>query len=391
MLATQSTLEDLSASRISTLAEMDEIAAAWNQLAGEIPFRRYEWLEAWWRHYEQPGMELFVVVVRDASGDVVGLAPWYRKRTAISGRTLAMLGSGEVCSDYLSVLAAPDQAELVPIRVAEWLLGAGRDEWDTLELDGVEQADEAVGALVRALAARGCAVRQRQRIGAWRLELPGDWKSYISRLSKSRKGGVRTLEKRYFETGRAVMRTAESEADVERGLEILHDLHQRRRQSLGDPGCFASPRFAGFLEEAARRFHSLGQLRLQWIELDGRPVAAEFDLSSADAVFHYQSGIDPGAMQDKPGWLMQICALKNAIEEGFREFDFLRGDEPYKSWWRAQRRQLVEVRVAAPRLSARLRQGVWSAGVWGKTWIRTFFGRLKQGPSRRGDDANSNE
>ena len=107
----------------------------------------------------------------------------------------------------------------------------------------------------------------------------------------------------------AVLRTAESVQDVERGLEILHELHQKRRESLGDPGCFASPRFANFLALAATRFQQLGRLRLQWIELDGRPAAAEFDLSSADAVYHYQSGMDPDAAQDKPGWLMQISRL----------------------------------------------------------------------------------
>ncbi|HUY90590.1 MAG TPA: GNAT family N-acetyltransferase [Pirellulales bacterium] len=391
MLATQPTLEDLTANRLSTAAGIEDIAAAWNELAGDVPFRRYEWLEAWWRHYERAGWELFVLAVRDAEGALVALAPWYRHRTLISGRTIAFLGSGEVCSDYLTVLAAPELAELVAVRLADWLTCEGRDEWDTIELDGIERQDPVVGGLIQALEARGCLAHRRQRIGAWRLELPGDWKSYTSRLSKSRRGGVRTVEKRYFETGRARVRSAECAAEVERGLAILHDLHQRRRKSLGDSGCFASPRFAGFLAEVARRFHALGRLRLQWIELDGRPVAAEFDLSSSAAVYHYQSGIDPDAMPDKPGWLMQISALKKAIEEGFQAFDFLRGDEPYKSWWRAERRPLFEVRLVAPRVSARLRHGVWAAGVRGKAWLRGFSEWVKQRRSLRGGDANSNE
>lgn len=391
MLATQPAIADLSASLSATAAEIDALAADWNQWAGDVPFRRYEWLAAWWRHYQQPGSQLFVIVVRDAEGAVVALAPWYRRQTLLSGRTLAFLGSGEVCSDYLSLLAAPELAELAAVRVAGWLTGEGRGAWDTIELDGVEPQDAAVGALIQALAARGCLVDRRQRIGAWRLELPGDWKSYISRLSKSRRGGVRTVEKRYFETGRAVVRSADSPADVERGLAILHDLHQRRRQSLGDAGCFASPRFAAFLADVSRRFFELGRLRLQWIELDGRPVAAEFDLCSSGAVYHYQSGIDPEAIEDKPGWLMQISALQQAIEEGFQAFDFLRGDEPYKSWWRAERRPLLEVRIAAPRFSARLRHAAWAAGVRGKAWLRGCSERLKQRRFLRRSDANANE
>lgn len=381
--------------RVSMTAEIDEIAEDWNRLAAETPFCRHEWLAAWWRHYEQPGQEAFVLVVCDDDGAVAGLAPWYRRDAAFSGRTLAFLGSGEVCSDYVTVLAAAEQSERVAEALADWLFGEGRDEWDTIELDGidqptVEQETSAIAALLRKLRSRGCLVHQRQRIGAWRLELPGDWKTYASRLSKSRRGAVRTIERRYFETGRAVVRAAESTSDVERGLAILHDLHQRRRESLGDAGCFASPRFAAFLTDAAGRFHALGHLRLQWIELDGRPVAAEFDLSSNDTVFHYQSGIDPDAMQDRPGWLMQISALKLAIEQEYRAFDFLRGDEPYKSWWRAERRPLVELRIVAPRFSARLRHGAWSAGVRSKTWLKGLSDWAKQRQKPRSDNAGSN-
>jgi CelD/BcsL family acetyltransferase involved in cellulose biosynthesis len=389
MLVTEAISADLSVAKISTAAGVDEIALDWDRLAGDVPFRRREWLETWWRHYLQPGMELFIVALRDADGELVGLAPWHLKRSALSGRVLCFLGSGEVCSDYLTVLAAPGQEQLVARRLADWLGDEARELWDLIELDGIELGDPLVHAMSEELAAQGCVVHRRERLGAWRLELPADWKSYLARLSKSRRGGVRTLEKRHFETGRAMLRTAQSGVEVARGLAILHELHQRRRASLGDAGCFASPRFARFLAEAAERFHELGQLRLQWLELDGRPVAAEFDLNSADTIYHYQSGIDPDAMQDKPGWLVQIGALRTAIEEGFRWFDFLRGDEPYKSWWRAERRSLFEVRIVARRRSARLRHRVWIAGVHTKTWLREIaaWARRRWAKNRGRNDA----
>jgi CelD/BcsL family acetyltransferase involved in cellulose biosynthesis len=384
MLVTEAISAHLSVARISTAAGLDEIALGWDRLAGDVPFRRREWLETWWRHYQQSGMELFIVVLRDADGELVGLAPWHLKRSPLAGRALCFLGSGEVCSDYLTVLAAPGQEQLVARRLAEWLGGESRELWDLIELDGIELEDPLVHAMSEDLAAQGCNVHRRERLGAWRLELPADWKSYLARLSKSRRGGVRTLEKRHFETGRALLRTAQSEAEVARGLAILHELHQRRRASLGDAGCFASPRFARFLAEAAERFHELGQLRLQWIELDGRPVAAEFDLNSADTIYHYQSGIDPDAMQDKPGWLVQIGALRTAIAEGFRWFDFLRGDEPYKSWWRAERRSLFEVRIVARRRSARLRHRAWIAGVRTKAWLRGTAAWMRRRSKKQG-------
>lgn len=377
MLIAKPAQQDLIVQRIGDAGELQELQRDWNRLADDVPFRRFEWLEAWWRCYWQPGMELFVLTLRDPAGELVGLAPWYARRSALWGRVLSFLGSGPVCSDYLSVLAAPDHEAAVAGALADWLAGEARHAWDLIELDGIEREDPVMQRLLAELASRGHEIHERERIGAWRLELPDDWKTYVSQLSKSRRGGVRTLQRRYFDTGRAVLRTAETVQEVDRGLEILHELHQKRRESLGDPGCFASPRFANFLALAATRFHQLGRLRLRWIELDGRPAAAEFDLSSANAIYHYQSGMEPDAARDKPGWLMQISALRDAIDQGFRAFDFLRGDEPYKSWWRAKRRPLAEIRVVGRSPTARLRHRLWTAGASLKAWQRLTRQRLR--------------
>lgn len=378
MLLAQAIQQDLSVRRIGDDTDLQELAHPWNILAGDSPFRRFEWLEAWWRCYREPGMELFVAAVHDLEGELIGLAPWYVRSTALRGRVVSFLGSGQVCSDYLTVLAAPDHEAAVAGKLADWLAGEAREAWDLIELDGVEREDPMVARLLEEFAARGHLVHRRERIGAWRLELPGDWESYTAALSKSRRSGVRKLEKRYFQTGRAVLRTAEDGQDVARGLQILRELHQKRRKSLGDPGCFASQRFSDFLHLVAPRLHALGRLRLRWIELDGQPVATEFDVLSGETAYYYQSGMDPDAAQHKPGWLMQMSALRQAIEAGLGRFDFLRGDEPYKSSWGAERIGLDEIRIVARRRSACIRHRVWAAGVRARQWRNRAIASVKQ-------------
>jgi CelD/BcsL family acetyltransferase involved in cellulose biosynthesis len=104
-----------------------------------------------------------------------------------------------------------------------------------------------------------------------------------------------------------------------------------------------------------------GRLRLQWLELNGRPVAAEYGLAGAKVVFSYQGGFDPAASDESPGHLITQGAIKLAIEQGFSGFDFLRGDEPYKAHWRAIARPSVRLRIVAAHTSARIRHGVWAA------------------------------
>ena len=93
------------------------------------------------------------------------------------------------------------------------------------------------------------------------------------------------------------------------------------------------------------RMFAAGRLRLHWIEYEGRPVAIEYGLTGGDTVYVYQSGFDPEFAKLKVGWMNTILSLQSAIDEGYRGYDWLRGDEPYKASWGGQKRPLVEVRV----------------------------------------------
>ncbi|MCH7690650.1 MAG: GNAT family N-acetyltransferase, partial [candidate division Zixibacteria bacterium] len=167
-------------------------------------------------------------------------------------------------------------------------------------------------------------------MNCWRIELPNTWEEYVASLSKSHRKQVRRVERRLLETGKAQLQTAQTLGELEQGMEILIDLHRRRRQSLGEKGCFQCPQFAGFLNEAAQRLFRQDCLQLHWMELAGRPVAAEFHLLGGRTIYAYQAGIDPDALAEEPGRIMTIAVLKKAIAEGWRSFDFLRGDESYK-------------------------------------------------------------
>jgi CelD/BcsL family acetyltransferase involved in cellulose biosynthesis len=152
---------------------------------------------------------------------------------------------------------------------------------------------------------------------------------------------------------------------------MLVELHQRRWQSLGERGRFASPRFLQFHRDCAPKLFDAGCLDLVWLELDGRPLAAEYHLLSVDTAYAYQSGIDPERLDEEPGRMAVMTTIQRQIDLGRRYYDFLRGDEPYKSHWRAVPQPTWEVRVVPRRTAARVRHGVMSATDSVKNWIRS--------------------
>ena len=132
--------------------------------------------------------------------------------------------------------------------IADWLtdntampdLPAALRGWDLLQFDGIDSADKAMAALVSHLWSRGNTVRREEGDSCWRIELPAQWSDYEARLSKSNRKLARRLQKRQFDTGRAVLHTAADDEQFDRGFEILVDWHQRRWQSRGEAGCAAA-------------------------------------------------------------------------------------------------------------------------------------------------------
>lgn len=368
--------------RFTTLDELTPYADDWDRLTGGVPLRSWTWLSHWWRHYgsaseiDDRRVELAVLGVFDDAGSLAGVAPWYLERSAVHGRVLRPLGSGEVCSDYLSVLCHPVAEATVVETLVDYLVeqtrGAHRGSlrWDLLDLDNVDAEDRVVTALAHALSDAGCTVHCRPRVNCWRLELPTSWETYVASLSKNLRRDVRRLERELLDTGRAKLHSAVRLDELTAAMDILVDLHGRRRNMLGEAGCFDSDRFLGFYRDVAPDLLRHGQVQFDWLELDGRPVAAEFQLVGDGVLYFYQAGVDPAAMEHQPGKLINLMILRQAIERGYRAFDFLRGDEPYKARFGARPRPCVEFRIVPQRAVARLRHGLWLAGSGMKHWIQ---------------------
>jgi len=351
----------------------------WDALAENVPFRTYRWAMTWWRHYRQENRDLFVALVVDAAGKLVGVAPWYLETSAREGRVLRLLGSGEVCSDYQTVLCREAQVAPVAACLAEWLAGEVADRWQTLDLAGVADADPAIAELGRQMVARGHIVDHRAEGNAWSVELPADWDRYLSTLSRTRRERTRQMLRRLIDPGRAVAHEVQRPEDLDRAFDILIELHQRRRQSMDQPGCFASSRFTAFHRDVARQLLSAGQLRLRWIELDGRPIAAEYSLVGGETIYYYQGGFEPDAANDRPGWLAFATSLKDAIAGGYQTFDFLRGDEAYKASWGAKPKPLVRVRIIGRQPAARARYAAWRSSQTLKCWARHWLRPSEEG------------
>ena len=372
------------------LEQLQALQERWDKLAASVVFRRLTWLSTWWRHYGDVGSRrLHVLLVWDGnepapcktknlkeaeknhSTDLLGILPCYVENSLALGKVLRLLGDGEVCSDHLDLLTSGMNARRVAEAVAEYLTQSSGD-WDLIDMPALDASrdDCKMRTLFEELSKRNCQVSRTPDVNSWSIELPESWENFLALQSKSHRKQLRRLQKRVLDTEVCRWHQVKLVEEFDRAWEIFIDLHQRRRQSLGERGCFGSPRWGAFHEDVARQLLQRGELRLSWLELGGRPVAVEYNLAGGRTTYAYQGGLDPDQLDEEPGRLSLIRTIQQAIAEGHRKFDLLRGDEPYKSHWRATAKETVRIRVVPNRVAAQLRHQTWSSFRGAARWVR---------------------
>jgi len=158
---------------------------------------------------------------------------------------------------------------------------------------------------------------------------------FLKTLGKNMRANVGRRRRQLEKAFKCQIDTVTSADELPAAMEDLFRLHNARWQRRGARGAFGTPELRAFHQEIARRFLERGWLRLHRMRLDGETKACFYCFSFGGQVFYYLSGFDEAVGKFSPGNVMMAFAVEQAIREGARSFELLRGDESYKYDWKA--------------------------------------------------------
>ena len=316
-------------------------------------FLTWDWVETWWEVFGHT-KELAVAAAYDDS-ELVGIAPLYRWRAGGPGRpgVLRLLGSGDsVSPDYLSFVTRRGYEVSATGALLEHALRP--DGGTALDMSDVPED----APLVRLLASKAGA-------GAWSWSraqwaecpyavLPDRWENYERGLTGNMRSNLRRRTRKLMrELGARVLRWHATE-QIDTAVEELARLHRLRWTGRAERYGFSDAGYLAFHHRIADRFAARGWLRLYGLEVEGAVIAAWYGYRYGDVLYYYQSGFDPAWHAHSPGMVLKAIVIREAIEEGVKELDLLKGAHPYKRSWADRSRRTVRLMIARPGVRGRL-------------------------------------
>lgn len=361
--------------RVFEINEFASLAARWDCLSRGVPFRGWSWHDAWWKAFGGHRQPVIAGVLDDA-GELVGVAPFYRETSTALGASLHLWGGLDAPGHYRSILSTNEHEGATADAISSWLVSCADSPqfgWNLLAFDGVAASDRAVAKLAGRLSDEHCNVLRQTSHPYWRIELPSTVDDYLSGLDDAQRQLIEAIERDYIATGRAQLHFVSSETDFEHAWRYLIDFGHAPRERTGTFALSASEQAVFFLRDVSRRWTTEGRLLLAWLELDGRTIAVEHRPSSAGVSFAYGSVIEPAIDDAEIESILPWMLLRRAIEQGRFAVDLLHSHSADAGRWNAIPRPNISLRISAPRLSAKLRQGVWLAGETMKNLFKNSF------------------
>ena len=277
------------------------------------------WLKSWWEIFGKDYQLCLHSVWLDE--ELIGIAPLMRR-----GSEACLIGSPDVC-DYLDFITIPGkEKEFLQGLLPELkMLGIERLELSAQRPDAVMFKGYFIGTADFGCVCRGQFAPEDQ---SFELKLYSTWEDYLAGFAKKERHEIRRkLRRLKNEVKDYRYRVIEESGEVEDFTAYFLDLFKQ------------NPEKDNFLTEKMERFfHMLiGNMaradlaRFGLLEIDGSVAAAVLYFDYRDRIYLYNSGYiaDYGSLS--VGLLSKIFCIRDSIERGRQVFDFLKGQEVYKS------------------------------------------------------------
>lgn len=344
--------------KVLTTDDFYALREQWNSLLKvsrtSSHFLTWEWLWSWWNAYQEESLSLCIICII-CGGDLVGIAPCYVDNNGKLGpftlRRLMFLGTreGAAQSEYMDFIMHPLYEATIVEETMRLL--ASEDICDELLLEKIDESSSLIPLLRQTGADKGFYYHVRTRFESPFVKLPPTYDEFLKQAGANVRHKIRNNQKKLQKYTTVVYRKTENHAELETDFADLTRLHQLRWESRKLPGSFSRKNYITFHQSIMKEMMENGRLELWFLAVDGKAIAALYNISYNNKIYNYQAGVDTefdGTIA--PGFLLHHHCIAEAINKGLHEYDFLAMGkrDAYKKNWTDESHYMTDIYMARP-------------------------------------------
>lgn len=340
---------------IEKLEDFARIEDNWNAVYDADPdaqiFLSWKWLAGWLRQIAGPWMILAARETDEDGAPYIAFWPlrnYFKSADATFRNELNM--AGNFSADYTGILCASRfESQAIPAFARQ----LKRMNWARVNLENIRLTETRHRLLMAHFPKAKFRHDESNRINKVDgidnnvcpfASLPAEWDAYLNGLSANTRQKIRRLLKLVDPSGEFRITEATSET-IDRDLNTLLQFWETKWR----------PRKGDLVDKLVRSNRAMlttsfrsGLLFLPTLWQNDRPLAALailIDPRKRSYLF-YMTGRDERYDGPPPGVILHAYSIRRAIAGGFVEYDFLRGNEPYKYSFGVKERRIRSIAIS---------------------------------------------
>jgi len=319
---------------------------AWNDILSQTDDANvqltHEWLSSWWEVFGD-NERLSLITITD-QGKILGIAPLTISKVigkaGFELRKLVFVGDG--LTDYHDLLIANERREEVLRSLIEFIANS-KESWDAIHFRNVRSDSPNLPILRDALGDTSFRSIERINYECSSISLDCDWTDYYHGvLGKNLRSDIRRRLNYLGRMGKAEFIRLREVDDVTNTLGIIKSLHIKCRRAKGETSWYTDESRFRFVSLILKRFGDRKWLDLLFLKLNDQIIAYYLGFVYDNIVYFWNTGFDPEFSKLSPGKLLLHHWIEDSFAQGYREFDFMVGDETYKRHWATSTRPNYE-------------------------------------------------
>jgi CelD/BcsL family acetyltransferase involved in cellulose biosynthesis len=318
-------------------------------------FLTYEWIISWWESFKTNDGDFYFLVACDSRQTILGALPLQIVRRRV-GRLLRLkllyfIGRGaDRETEYNTFMMPPTLPGITANVYAAFVryLYAHADDWDLGIITNLLSSHESTPVLEEEIKKKFRVIRIKQE-NNYVIALAQTYDGFLKGLSSKQRynfvGPLKRVQKDWNASFSIITKPHEIESYLEKYYRLVRQRH----------GNVPSKPKKEFMASLCCLLAGAGRLRCYLLSLNDIPAATIFGFRYNKKYYGYKSAYNPDFFTLSPGNALFAFVIREEIENGSKEYDYLIGQYAYKQYWSNEVRTLDYLQIFPKGIKARLK------------------------------------